>query len=414
MTNLYKTLTSKAIRTLMFTSVIALMIPISAMATIGDIKPGTPFIPDPAGNGRAIAYDGAITLYYTLFDGTSDIYTVQTDGTSLGAIPNPGRAPCGALDWDPSTSQLWCGSYDGLGDIYTIDPTTGIATLQFNQAAFGGFAADSCFNGTATGFIDGLALDDDGTLWLSDDGARTIYHVTAAGALIGSFTPPDIPGTGTTGCSTGIEVVPGGFLELGLLAPDFPFDGTIVKIEKDDSIDNPATIVDFAAPGVEDIAYDPNTFAPRCAIWVNVFGIQNPITAYDGQCTRTIGYWKNHSDDATAFLPISLGDGTNDGVCQVVDDAAEVESVLKASKGQDVAPKLKAQLLAAKLNVALGDIPPADLATIAVTIADADTLLSLDTGGSNCTPDTGKNGVDRAAAQALLSALDAFNNMYSP
>src|SRR3972149_5391433 len=101
MTNLYKTLTSKAIRTLMFTSVIALMIPISAMATIGDIKPGT----------------------------------------SLGAIPNPGRAPCGALDWDPSTSQLWCGSYDGLGDIYTIDPTTGIATLQFNQAAFGGFAA---------------------------------------------------------------------------------------------------------------------------------------------------------------------------------------------------------------------------------------------------------------------------------
>lgn len=393
----------------MFASVIALMIPISAMATIGDIKPGTPFIPDPAGNGRAIAYDGTMTLYYTLFDGTSHIYRVQTDGTSLGAIPNPGRAPCGALDWDPITGQLWCGSYDGLGDVYTVDPTTGIATLQFGQAAFGGFAADSCFNGTATGFIDGLALDGDGSLWLSDDGARTIYHVTAAGVLINSFTPPDYPGTVITGCSTGIQVVPGGFLELGLLKPEFPFDGTVVKIEKDDSINNPTTIVDFDTPNVEDISYDPNTFAPRCVIWVNEFGLENPITAYDSQCTRTIGFWKTHPDDAT--LPIDLGISDDDAsACMTVLTTSDVVDTLKGANSKDAEVMLKAQLLAAKLNVAMGDIPPADLAAITITIADADTLLGL----NDCDPDTGKKGADRAAATALISALDAFNNLYSP
>ena len=77
---------------------------------------------------------------------------------------------------------------------------------------------------------------------------------------------------------------------------------------------------------------------------------------------------------------------------------------------KEAADMLLAQLLAAKLNVAMGDIPIADLVAIASVIADADELL----GRNGCDPDTGRTGADRGEATALISAVDAFNNKYSP
>ena len=378
---------------------------------IGTIKPGTPFTPDPSGNGRAVAFDGLTTLYYTRFPDVN-IYMVTTGGVSLGPIPNPGRAQCGSLSWDSGLGELWCGSYDGTGDVYTVHPGTGVATLQFTHA----FAPDSCYGGFASPFIDGLAFDSsDSTIWLSGDAARTIYHVTSLGAVLGSFTAPDHPNTGATGCSTGIEVAPGGFLELAMQTGPDQGPHVIAKIEKADDVNNPPIIVSFTAlntnnPGIEDIAYDAKTFEPRCALWTNQFGADVVLTAFDVQCTRTIGYWKNHSDDAVEFLPITLGDDDTDGVCQTLADADDVEDILKAAKAKDAAVMLYAQLLAAKLNVAMGDIPEADLAAIGPVIKDADDLL----GRNGCDPDTGKRGADRAEATALKSALDAFNNKYSP
>mgnify|MGYP001607051460 CR=1 FL=1 len=111
-----------------------------------------------------------------------------------------------------------------------------------------------------------------------------------------------------------------------------------------------------------------------------------------------------------------MSDGTGDldplvgEACETVADADDVVSMLSGANSKDAEKMLYAQLLAAKLNVAMGDIPPADLAAIGITIADADTLLGL----NGCDPDTGKKGVDRVAATALISALDAFNNLYSP
>ena len=93
-----------------------------------------------------------------------------------------------------------------------------------------------------------------------------------------------------------------------------------------------------------------------------------------------------------------------------MDDQQDVIDILTAHCGQDIAPKLKAQLLAAKLNLAVGDIPAADLAAILPVIAAADELL----GRSSCDPDTGKKGADRAEAQALHAQLDAFNMKYAP
>jgi len=292
-----------------------------------------------------------------------------------------------------------------------VDPVTGVATLRFNQAAFGGIAPDSCYGAFASPFIDGLAYDaSDDTLWLSGDAALTIYHVTTAGAFIGSSATPIHPDSAAPGCNTGITVAPGGFLELAMQTDGDLGPHRIAKVSKAD----PTTIiVSFVAlatddPGIEDLSYDGNTFAPLCVVWSNQFGGTNLLTAWDVQCTRTIGYWKNHADDA--ILPQTLGDGSDVGFCQVVDTPAKVEGVMKAAKSKEAAYMLKAQLLAAKLNVAMGDIPPVDLAAIGPTITAADALLSL----SGCTPLTGKGGADRAAATALIAALDAFNNLYSP
>jgi hypothetical protein len=346
---------------------------------------------------------------------------VTTAGVSLGAIPNPGRpALCGGLSWDSSTGHLWCGSYDGTSDVYTVSPVTGIATFQFNtNAVVGGMNLDSCYGPGVEVFIDGIALDTDGTLWLSGDAAQTVYHIDPAGpVLLGSFLMPDHPFSGATGCSTGIAVAPGGYLELAMQAGADLGTHEIVKVEKLDFVDNPPVIVSFTTlftdnPGTEDIAFDPDTYAPRCVVWTNQFGVTNPITAYDVQCTRTIGYWKNHpAEDFTgdSFLPIDLGDDDSNGVCMTAATQDDVDDILTAHRGQNVAPKLKAQLLAAELNLAMGDIPQGDLDAIQPTIDAAHELLGRD----GCDPDTGKKGDDRAEAQFLHDTLDAFNNMYAP
>jgi hypothetical protein len=205
-----------------------------AVMGIGEIKPGTPFTPNPSGNGRGLAYDDFNILYYTI-TATNEIYRVTTAGVSLGAIPNPGRpALCGGLSWDSSTGHLWCGSYDGTSDVYTVNPVTGIATFQFNtNAVVGGMNQDSCYAPGTEVFIDGIALDTDGTLWLSGDAARTVYHIDPAGpVLLGSFLMPDHPFSGATGCSTGIAVAPGGYLELAMQAGADQGTHEIVKVEK--------------------------------------------------------------------------------------------------------------------------------------------------------------------------------------
>ena len=93
-----------------------------------------------------------------------------------------------------------------------------------------------------------------------------------------------------------------------------------------------------------------------------------------------------------------------------MDTPQEVEDVLNVHGGQDAAPKLLAQLLAAELNLAMGDIPQADLDAIAPVIDAAHELL----GRNACNPDTGRQGVDRAEALALASLLDEFNMKYAP
>jgi hypothetical protein len=237
----------------------------SAVAPFGSVL--TTFTPTHLGeqsNGRAIAVDPhSGTIYYT-FTGDNRIYLTDASGAFLGTLTTTHNY--GALSWDSKRDVLWGGRYDGSGAVDQIDPSTGASAPQF---AYAFPAGDSCVNGNATGFIDGLGYDRVAdNLWLSDDDARTVFHVTLTGATLNSFTVPDGK------CNTGIAVT-GQFLWLARLtgagAP--PFD--IVRVAKS----NPTTVIasiKFTSQagfgGPEGIAVDKHSFVPNCTVWTNQFG----------------------------------------------------------------------------------------------------------------------------------------------
>jgi hypothetical protein len=159
----------------------------------------TSFTPAPAGNGRAIAYDGT-DLYYTYF-GSNLIYRVATDGTAIDSYDT--GVQLGALSWDSSRGKLWAGSYDGLGNVYLVDYGVSVVP-QFN------FISPTAH---FPGFIDGLAWDSsDDTLWLSDDWDHNVYHYTTAGGYISDWVI-DL-GDGQPVDNSGLEVC-GDWLFLG-------------------------------------------------------------------------------------------------------------------------------------------------------------------------------------------------------
>ncbi len=98
-------------------------------------------------------------------------------------------------------------------------------------------------------------------------------------------------------------------------------------------------------------------------------------------CTRTIGYWKNHSgmrrwqaDEISPLLPVWLGTAGGDKSLEVTTAIMAVRVLKMKTFGRPAngITKLYAQLLAAKLNIAAG----ADGTVIAETIADADAFLA--------------------------------------
>jgi hypothetical protein len=251
------------------------LLPPTASAATGDIL--RTFTPAPSGNGRAVAFDGGTTLYYT-FVGDQNIYRVTTSGVSLGAIPNPGPRgfTCGALAFDGT--DLWCGTYEGTGNVWTVDPISGNATFRFSFV----FAADNCF-GQAPGSIDGLALDGDGTLWLSDDGGRTIYHATAGGGVIASFPTPG------GACNSGIEAV-GSNLSLVLFDASTGANLRVVQVAK--SSPSGPLVLSFPAQDLEDLAFDEVTFAPSCVLWGNSAGT-DIVNAYEIPCPTPVAVCKD-------------------------------------------------------------------------------------------------------------------------
>jgi hypothetical protein len=241
------------------------------------------FVPSPSGNGRAVAFDLATgDLFYTITASTNIYITDASNSPSASVDPG---VLCGALAWDAKRGKLWCGAYDGSGDVFTVDPSSGAKTLEFTFTA-----TDSCYGPGVDKFYDGLAydegptlLDADDSLWLSGDAARDLYQVTLTGVNIPP-SPYAVPTTspGVDGCNTGIAV-DGQYLWLALQSGPDLAPHEIVRVAKSD----PTTVLSrftFSAsdiPGPEDLELDVTTFAPdHCVLWSNEFGSTNHLKAW--------------------------------------------------------------------------------------------------------------------------------------
>ena len=259
-----------------------------AYAATGDVlASGTPF----SGNGRALAFDGT-HLYATYTASLSTIHKITVPGLvdvgTISVVTSAGApVDCGALSWDGS--MLWCGTYDADGKVYKVDKTSGLATLQFDASPP---VAGPCYSQSA-GFLDGLEynmFDSPNTLWISDDAGKTVYHFSAAGALLGSFSAPCAVIAGVTyECNAGINF-DGAHLWLAIYGganPDVSFPtGRIAQF----TTAGVYTGISFVTGHLkEDIAYDAITFAPKCAIWAltNGLGPAGPgsIHAYEIPCS---------------------------------------------------------------------------------------------------------------------------------
>lgn len=97
----------------------------------------------------------------------------------------------GNLSYDSTRNVFWAGQVVGASaPIYTIDPATGVCTLQFD--AWPAMVANgNCGNGCASPF-DGIDYDErDDTVRVSLDGSTIIYNLNLDGTFNSSFGPID-------------------------------------------------------------------------------------------------------------------------------------------------------------------------------------------------------------------------------
>ena len=125
-------------------------------------------------------------------------------------------------------------------------------------------------------------------------------------------------------------------------------------------------------------------------------------------CTRTIGFWKNHSglgpqaDLLTPLRPVWLGTAAGSQSVIVTSAAQAVAILNKSADASNGINKLYAQLLAARLNIKSG----ADGAAVLQTITHADAFLSVHAARDWATLADG----DRQRVLSWMSTLDDYNN----
>jgi hypothetical protein len=278
-----------------------------AYANTGDIlREMTPL----SDNGRALAFDG--TYLIATYTGTSEstLYFWTTSGASAGTVgvhdATGASVSCGSLSWDGA--ELWCGTYDGTGRIFTVNEATGLATLQFTSPSMSDPSSEECYGGS--GYIDGIAYDGYGkppSLFLGEDAATKVWQTSDTGAVISSFTAPYATVNSVTySCKSGIALEPGTYLWMAIYS-ETPTITSCLETDPDCSY-NTGLIAQFTEGGVytgvsfpsignggvpgqlkEGLAWDSTTFAPNCAIWALTNGLptQGVIDAYQVTCPST-------------------------------------------------------------------------------------------------------------------------------
>lgn len=191
-----------------------------------------------------------------------------------------------------------------------------------------------------------------------------------------------------------------------VLANDSDPDGTPVSVLSATSGANGSTTVN--ADGT--ITYTPNagywgsdsfryTVADSCgtaSATVSIFVFPPPT-----RCTRTIGYWKTHDVQVASRLGFGIWLGGASGAkSEFVTSTSTAVAILSSSDSNGI-NKLRAQLMAAKLNVSAGAAN-----VVADTIAAADAFLS------SAVPSDWKSlsPAQRKQVEAWKTILDNFNN----
>ena len=179
------------------------------------------------------------------------------------------------------------------------------------------------------------------------------------------------------------------------------FDGNLVTyLSSVNTGTSPITHIRLGADGTEvESEYYFDDFASSDSNRVPC-GNEPPVVLVDA---RTIGYWKvaPHESIATEVLtnhgPFDLGD-------TVVTAYAQLVAILEEANAVDMKDQLRAQLLAAILNIANGAHPNALGYDIPPIISSAITFLDEHPGAVPA------SHPDRAEGEALKNALDAYNN----
>ena len=246
---------SKLMKCMCLIVLVGTVFPVASLAVPGDLI-ATVTVPVPApegvGIGVAVNCEDPATIFYTNTR-SAFLHSMTAAGAPLGSVPltDAAGAPIsfGAISWDDTRKMIWGGT-DNSGNplsVYLIDPITGVCTYVFTMMAAG-----------CCGFCDGIALDNDETIWVSDDVDDDIEHWTTGGVYIGTITPTDAGG-GTLGLISGIAVGKGDLLYLGRNGV-----GEIVAVTKAGTyISKFAT----AAGRDEDLECDLVSFAPLEVLW---------------------------------------------------------------------------------------------------------------------------------------------------
>jgi hypothetical protein len=122
-----------------------------------------------------------------------------------------------------------------------------------------------------------------------------------------------------------------------------------------------------------------------------VTGATQPQGAFD--CTVSWGFWRNHLESWSRVSSIQLG--------AVTYSRAQILAILGEPARGNGLVSLAHQLIAAKLNLMLGALPPAVIAT---SVPQADALI-----GSSVVPPVGDGWLSPEGTVELVDTFDLFN-----
>ncbi len=240
-----------------------------------------------------VAFDGNKLWYSEPCDCTADIFQTTTNGVLLNTLRELKQA--GALAWDGS--HLWVGiaasqgatciaGVSGCALLYEVDVSTGFVLKTVDISSI--FAADQECN-----FIDGLDYDSStGTFWVSPDigcafaftdnvcAIGFVYNVDSSGSLIQRLQLPfGVAGVNKVGSNLYlVSCKPSGATGRPIIKTTL--DGTVISTFYTAKVSG-----NFES--AEDLAFDPVTFAPACALWaVQDYGIpfDASLAAYQIPC----------------------------------------------------------------------------------------------------------------------------------